>query len=852
MTPPSKPRSASPDAPLFAGYNPISGFYDEFLDENRRPRPAWKAFAERLNRLGPDVFSEREQQLQKIVQDNGITYNIYSENETFARPWVMDPIPLVFDAKEWDRLERGLTQRARLLGLLLNDVYSEQEVFRQRLLPPEVVMNNPAFLFPMLGEGLQKQLRFTHYAVDLARSPTGSWWVMSDRMEVPTGLGYAFENRSLSNRLFPSMFRELGVRRITGFINRMSQLYQSGNIPGRDGPRAVLLSPGPLHETYYEHSFLARNLGISLVEGEDLMVRDNRIFLKTITGAQPVDSILRFLDSELCDPLELRYDSSYGIAGLIDVRRQGQVTLVNDLGTGALESAAIAPFLPGLCSHFLGEDLQIPSVATWWCGQEKERKHVLEHMEDLVLKQVLSHNVGRAMQIGKDDAFNRERWLRRIQENPEAYCGQEPVDLATTPVLTDGRLEPRHYLLRVYLVNGPEGWSLMPGGLARIGPPGQFPNFSFQSGGESKDAWVLAPEQNSEPGLPPPFAPSQTSIEIRRGEFDLSSRVADNLFWLGRYFERTEHQARVLQTVLVCLKEEGGTARNQAVIPFFRTFYDSHELAQLFKGDPPRLIPAEVEKRLSRKIRDTRDPGSLASNLVALQRSGFKVKERLSAQLWNQLQLVASFRNITASFRPIFEEETQRILEDLLSILAGFAGMAMENMTRGQAWIFLTLGRRIERAILSADLLESTLSLEHPFEEDTLRNLLICADSSMTYRRRYLTRILPNSTLDLLLQDEANPRSVGFLLQQTRELLKQLPHSRLSNDPNPIEITAIRAHSRVSLADLDRLLIPDSNRRRRRLTAYFKSLKSDLNDLAAEISQYYFIHNRSLANSRLR
>jgi len=822
-------------------YRTRSGYYDEYVDDKGKPRDHWQTVSKLFKNLTPEELAVRDKQLKRIVKDNGITYNVYSENEAESRPWVMNMLPMVLGGAEMRELESSLGQRAELFNRVFKDLYGPQQLVKDGLLPSYLAFSNPHFLRACHNWSNQAENPVHLYVADLARAPDGRWWVLSDRLEAASGLGYALENRLLSSRVFPSILRQLGVRTLDHFLSNLCGSYEALAPNNRDNPRVVMLTPGPANETYFEQSFLARNLGYSLVEGADLTVRDNRVFLKTISGVKEIDVLLRRVDSDWCDPLELNSHSLLGVPGLLDAMRERRVAIANQLGAGALESAAFSAFMPSLARHFFGEDLKVPSVATWWCGQPKEADYVKENLHRLVLKPTFrTLNNWQAVFGPNLSESGLERWRRRLTERPMDFTAQELVDQGTTPVYENGRLEARHFLLRVYLHPGKDGWSMMPGGLARIASEKDSVQVSMQQGGESKDVWVLLDEQDSKRDVV--TLRGGPMRQIRRGSFDLPSRVADNFFWLGRYVERTEGMTRVLQMILSSILGETESSDNNTIAPFLGYFMDDKSVAELMDAKSGQLKMDQVMRRLALQIRDRRNVESLVSNIHNLQRTAFKVKERLSAQTWQELQRLNELGRVAATQRKVDDEETLLVLEDTLRIIAGFSGLTMENMTRGQNWLFLELGRRIERTLVLIHLLNAAFERDCGNEENVLGKVLRCADSSMTYRRRYLTNLNMASTLDLLIMENTNPRSLVFQSEMIRERLNHLPHHLIRTSPNQIDQFALAVHSRIGLADMDTLLKVDKSGERSAFQAFANNLKNDLYKLAMQIEQYYFAH----------
>lgn len=868
--------SAGTTADLLARYQPLKDAFDEFRQHDGNIRPAWESFARSLQQVPPEELTYRDEQLQRLVSDHGITYNHYAKQESHGRPWSMDLLPIILDHREAAFLETALNQRARLLSAIRADLYGPQNLLRENALPAHFAFANPRFLRPL--HGCPSEDRPVHlYAVDVARAPDGTWWVLGDRFEAGAGLGYTLENRALSSRVFPTLLRTLGVQSHQGFLDELGAAQTALAPQNRDEPRIVLLTPGPAHETYHEQSFLARNLGYALVEGTDLLVRDNRVYMKTIDGVQPVDVIVRRVEGAWCDPLELRHDSLLGVPGLVDAVRDNRVAVANSLGAGALEIAALPAFLPGLCEKLLGEKLTLPSAATWWCGQKRECQFVLDNLASLIVRPTFREGRGKAYRGDELSATGRERLRKRILAQPADFTAHEKVAHGTAPVFSQGNFHPCDYVLRVFLVGRPDGWRILPGGLARLGTKLDYSPFNMQTGGESKDVWVLEPPRqdpplqiNSEKNKPAkpserktasqkPTTPQLASAkelpvtppppEPRRTPHALSSRVADNLFWLGRYAERTENLARVLQILLDGILEEHGSPPDSALLPFFRLVLPEEAMEGLTDQITGQLDVGKAASQLKFVIRDRRNPGSLANNYSHLHRVAINAKERLSIQLWNQIQRLYEFSRVATTQRPVFGEETRRLLSETLESLAGLAGLANENMSRGEAWLFLELGRRVERITHLSRLLEVTLGTIASDEEELIRQVLTCADSGMSYRRRYLNHLHPVALMDLLLSDKTNPRSLAFQLDCMSEALEQLPRPGTGYRRAPLlDRTLLSLRSRLGLADLEALaattdsIEPGQPPERTALKTFLEGMLEDTAALASEVESRFFAH----------
>ena len=735
------------------------------------PRPHWRPLVDALNDLGPDEVQARGETARRFLRENGVTYNIYGDVQGFERTWELDPLPLLIAPAEWARIEQGLIQRTRLLGLVLEDIYGTQQLLREHRLPPALLFANPAFLHPCRGIRPAGNVPLMLHAVDLMRSPDGQWWAMADRAQAPSGAGYALVNRIALSRAFPDEFRECHVQRLASFFQVARDTLRSLAPAQPDNPNVVLLTPGPYNETYFEHAYLARYLGLPLVEGEDLTVRDRRVFIKTLEGLRPVDVILRRVDDNFCDPLELRADSHLGVPGLVEAARAGTVAIANPLGSGVVESPALLAFLPGLCRHLLGEDLILPSVATWWCGQPSELQRVTKHLDEFIVKRAFPTGSAEPFFGRRLDAESREALLNEIQAAPHAFIGQEQVALSTAPAWRDGRLVPRPLVLRVYVCATRDGFRVMPGGLTRVSPLESGPVVSTQSGGLSKDTWVLTDGPVSTVTLLKPAAPV---VRPERRAAEVPSRIADHLYWLGRYAERLEGTVRLLR---VAVSRLAGESVGEPPPELNALLELLAELDLSPKPDAIRTAGEKLEKHLLLLVYQTSRAGSIREMLNRLRHSAFVVRDRFTADTWrifNKLQLDARVRphNIPVT-------EALALLNTLVLDLAAFNGMAMENMTRGHGWLFLDIGRRLERALQLLELLRAALRVD-PEAQWLLEPLLEIADSVMTHRRRYYERPQLAGVLDLLLLDEGNPRSLAFQIHSLSVHAAALPATTAS------------------------------------------------------------------------
>jgi uncharacterized circularly permuted ATP-grasp superfamily protein/uncharacterized alpha-E superfamily protein len=754
--------SRESDSPFLGSYLPTGDRHDEVFDRDGTVRPHWAYLVRALQTLGAEEFARRSREARRLLRESGVTYNVYDDPQPGERPWPLDPMPMLVTSADWQTIERGLAQRAELLDAVLADLYGERSLVQSGLLPPELVYGHPGFLRPCVGVPTPGRRSLPFYAADIARGPDGSFLVLGDRTQAPSGAGYALENRAVLSRILPSIFRDAHVHRLPLFFRRLRAAV-AGLLPRTDGPpHCVLLTPGAGNETYFEHAFLAEHLGFNLAQGDDLTVRDGRVWLRTLEGLRAVDVILRRVDGAYCDPLELNVDSLLGTPGLLHAARQGSVAIVNPPGASVVENPGLMPFLPRLARELLGEDLLLPSVRTWWCGNAEDRAFVFENLSRLVVKPIESHSSRMTVFAADLSAEERASVMARIRERPHRFVAQERVALSTAPVVAGGVLEPRAMVLRAFLVGESDGYAVMPGALCRVTPTAGGSVVSNQQGGVSKDVWVLASEPEREMSV---LTPADRPLLLLRGGQEIAGRVADNLFWLGRYAARAENGARILRAAFRRLVDPDGDEPLRAALLRAVTEVTATYPGFAGIGAAERIATAEVE--LLAVLSDGRRTGSVRFNLNASLRAARGVRDRLSVDMWRVLGELE--HELSA---PPAGSEALDAIERLLLFLAAFSGLGGDSMNRGLGWRFLEMGRHVERASGLLTLLRALAAAQAG--EGAWEELLAIADVSMAYRRRYRSGAQAAAVLDLLLDDESNPRSVFHQILRLEALLSGL------------------------------------------------------------------------------
>lgn len=882
---------------LLAAYAARPDRYDELCQRIGSVlvlRPHWRDFFHGLAAMAPAELSARRAALRRQVHENGITYNVYADPRGFARPWELDLLPFMLPAAEWAQIEAAVIQRATLFERILADLYGEQALLEQGLIPPALIYGHSGFLRPLVG-AKPTGGRFLHlYAADLARSPDGRWWVVADRTQAPSGAGYALENRSVVARVLPELYRAAGVEPLApffeGFRDSLADLAPADALAGGEEPLIVVLTPGPYNETYFEHAYLAREMGFPLVEGQDLTVREDKVWLRTLDGLRRVHVILRRVDDIWCDPLELRDDSALGVAGLVAAVRAGTVTVTNALGSGILETGALLGYLPRLCEQLLGQKLKMPSVATWWCGEPAACAHALKHLRELVLKPAYP-SFGAGPVFCRDlPAAELDALAARIAARPFDFVAQEMVNISQAPVLAEEGVLPagrraddagarglvaRNIGLRVFAALGADGFRVMPGGLTRVASEADMRIVSMQHGGGSKDAWVLASPARPRPVpriVPGQLMPSALGTRV----LGLSSRVAENFFWLGRYSERADAAARLGRETLARLGEAGERAdedgdiaaellalcRRRGMLAVetpadgasTRPARDASTANGSAVSSGPARAAADARGEagagaaptaaLAQALFDPALPGSVVASLRQVLRLAALVRDRLSPDSWR-------IYNRLSEFAAAPEDELragdalQRLDESLLSLVT-LSGFVIESMPRDAGWRFLSIGRRIERLQFLAAALSALLLTP---SAGGLKALLAVTDAELRYRSRHARGLAAQPVAELVMLDADNPRALRYQLDSLAEHVALLPAGEALAAPLRRRLAALDA---LALCDcfvheLDEARARGTGRPpRARHCEPLREMLDDVwacgNELAEALAQRYFTH----------
>jgi len=833
-------------------------FYELTGQVNRAGEPQaglaerWQRFFAAGGAAGWQELSAKALRVQRRVLEDGASYNVHSdgpplpgegglERAPLARHWPLELLPMLIEPDEWRDIEAGIIQRARLLDAVMADTYGERQLLRDGLLPASLVLAHPQYLRAMHGAKPPGGVHLHVLAFDLTRCADGKWWVVAQRTQAPSGLGYVLENRLIIAQQFPEAFRQMAVQRLAAsyrdFIRTLTQLSPAG-----ERSRVALLTPGPRNETYFEQAFLARYLGITLVEGADLTVRADKVYLKTLAGLERVHVLLRRVDDTWLDPLELRPDSILGVPGLLQAVRAGEVILANAPGSGWLESPGLTAFWPGVAETLLGEDLKLPAIQSWWCGEESAWRTLRPRLAEFVVVPTFSassttqhFNPVVAAELGEEGL---RALAARIDADPTAFTLQARVKPTKQPVWLRGSLDPRVAVLRVFaMTDGQGGWTVLPGGLTRVAPrrdPLADAWLSIQRGSLSTDTWVMTDgEVDPTTLLAQPLLPA----DLAQVHWTVTSRAAENLFWLGRYTERAENSARLARHVI----EASGMVQRGAMPPTMLPLLDALARRHGLVGvNAPRAQddPRGFERALLSALLPSAAVHSVGWNLRALQGCAQSLRERLSPEAWRLIHEAAAQ----------FEQHLRAVLDrpgaatpasDVLNVLAradthlaAITGAQTDRMTRDDGWRLLSIGRQLERLSFHAEVLAEAFEQDLALTEDGFGLLLGVFDSTITYRAQFQARREAPPLLHLLVHDTDNPRSLAWVARTLRDRFAKLAR----HDPGwAADITAeLPVPEAWPLAEL---AAPGPA-----LVDHLKRAAAQVGELSSIISQRYFAH----------
>ncbi|TDG12779.1 hypothetical protein E2F43_14535 [Seongchinamella unica] len=828
----------TPAGPL--EYPSSPGVLDETRGADGALKPGWDYLLDSIGNLGAEVMRQREQKARRILRDDGASYNIYGKPGSASNSWELDPVPHVISSEDWSGIETGLVERSELFNLILRDLYGPRDLIRHGALPPEALYSHGGFLRACQGMQMPGEHELILHAVDMVRQADGTMCILSDRTQVPSGAGYVLENRTVMSRVFPSLYRDSHVHRIANFYQRL-RLKLTSLAPSGDIPRIALLTPGAHNETYFEHAYLANYMGFSLVQSGDLVVRNGFLWMKSLDGLKRVEVLLRRVDDEFCDPVELRPDSQLGVPGLLEIVRNGRLVVANPLGSGVLENAILLKYLPKIATQLLGRELRLATVKTFWAGDDADFEHITRDFDNLIIKRAW-RAAGQASVYGGDlDDNQKQALLADIHRHRYHYVAQPRLAKPCIPAFNGTALEPRANLLRTFSVATDSSYTVLPGGLTRIATSTEGQFISMQEGSPSKDTWITASEP--ERVLQADLDEDQPRSLPETQADSLPSRVVENLYWMGRYAERAEASMRLLRTVFVLLNGEEPISPEAQRILLQTVSQATYTLPGFTAATPEQL--ANPEPELLQIVRDGKRSGSVRSTIESMLRAAEESKESLSTDTIRVINdLRDALDNLDADLVGGLASAPEEALDPLVTALAGLSGLTQESMIRSVGWRFMDMGKRIERSLQTIATVKGLLSsVGGEMDQSVLLTAMLTSmEALMTYRRRGRERHGMELGLELVLLDRSNPRSLIFQLERLEEHLQELPTS----DPAAGELdeearALLEATSTLKLTRLPHLL-QTSGSTRPEVNALMTQLAGLLREFSRFISDKHFDH----------
>ena len=826
--------------PIFDAYKLQSSF-DEMYDKENNVKEHWKDVLKNLQESGIEKLEQKQTEIDWRLEDNGVTYNIYNDPEGTNRRWNLDPIPFVVTKEEWDEVSKGLAQRAKLLNLIFKDIYTEQRLIKEGIIPAEIIYGHKSFLPAMFNFENEDYYSMKFYAADISRGPDGKFWVINDRTQSPSGLGYTIENRLTMNSIANDLYPDVKIHRISKFVEGFKQMLTSFASKNNENPLITLLTPGPHNETYFEHAYLSSFLNLTLVQGEDLLTKNNQLWLKTLSGLKKIDAMIRRVDEKFCDPLELRSDSHLGVAGLVNVLRNDNLSMINPIGVGILENIGLNPFMENIAKFFLNEELILPQIATWWCGQEKELEFVLKNLTNLIVKKIDKSN---KLEVHFGNQLNESQILElkeNILKNPNYYVGQEIIDFSTVPSFYRDRIEPRNAVIRAfsYLTNDDE-YTVMPSGLVRVSSSKSSLVVSNQKGGTSKDLWILG-ENNASSAV---SLFKNTNFSDSRLE-NISTKRAENLFWLGRYLTRAINTTRMvrfnLKSILNLNRYDDNNISKKA------TKIINISLTHLTMTYPGFLSEKDIKplKEVVSVIKDQNRVGSLSFTLSMLSNINTNVKNLLTMEAWRIFERMQKDWHNYNKREVLSNREHINELDKLLIYLMAYKELIDESIFKEQGLTLYDIGYKIELSQLLISKMRSLLTtkLDKILEYDILDSMLNSYESYNSYRAHYKSSLDLENVIEFLLFNTKYPKSLIYIIANLLEDLKELPYINKDTHLTNFEAPIFKIYSMLKLSDAKRLLRnKDDDFIFKKLDNFLSKVSLLLAETSEELTKTYFSH----------
>ena len=819
----------------------LESSFDEMFDTQCNVRPHWNEIKNGLDNAGIKQLEQKQTEIDWRLEDNGVTYNIYNDPEGNNRRWNLDPIPLVLTSTEWEEISKGLKQRAKLLNLIFKDLYTEQRLIKEGIVPAEIIFAHKSFIPEVFNFENKDYYSMRFYATDISRGPDGKFWVINDRTQSPSGLGYAIENRLTMNSISNDLYPNIEILKMAKFIEGFKDMLKSLSSSNHENPLIALLTPGPLNETYFEHSYISSFLDLTLVQGEDLLVKNNQLWLKNLNGLRKVDTLIRRVDSQYCDPLELKNNSQLGVAGLVNVIRKDNLSMINPIGVGILENIGLNPFMKNIAKFLLNEELILPQIATWWCGQKKELDFVLANIKNLIIKKIDRTDNIEVYFANKLNNEELKNLIEKIQNNPHYYVGQEIIDFSTTPSFTKGKVEPRNTVIRAFSYLHQEKYHVMPGGLIRVSPSKDSLVVSNQKGGTSKDLWILGKDDDF----------SGNSIFKNRSFIDsrlenISTKRAENLFWLGRYLTRSITTARMirfnLKSMLNLNRYDDHTNSKQT------NKILNNALTHLTMSYPGFLDAKTATlpiKEIISLIRDKNRAGTLSFSITMLSDLNASVKNLLTMEAWRIYEKMQKEWNSYSKKEISTNKEHINELDKLLIYLMAYKELIDESIFKEQGLILFDIGSKIEVSQLLISKLRSllTLKLDKLIEYDVLDSMLNSYESYNSYRAYYKSSLALENVLDFLVFNTKYPKALIYIINQLLTDLKELPKNINNSHLSSFEEPIFKVFSMITLTNTQKLLESQEDEYvYTQLDEFLSTISDLLTKTSDELTKTYFSH----------
>ena len=814
--------------------------FDEMFDSSCTARSHWVDIIDGLEKAGIKQLEQKQTEIDWRLEDNGVTYNIYNDPEGNNRRWNLDPIPLVLTSTEWDEISKGLKQRAKLLNLIFKDLYTEQRLIKDGIVPAEIIFAHKSFIPEVFNFENKDYYSMRFYATDISRGPDGKFWVINDRTQSPSGLGYAIENRLTMNSISNDLYPNVEILKMAKFIEGFKTMLKSLSSSNQDNPLIALLTPGPLNETYFEHSYISSFLDLTLVQGEDLLVKNNQLWLKSLNGLRKVDTLLRRVDSQYCDPLELRNDSQLGVAGLVNVIRKHNLSMINPIGVGILENIGLNPFMKNIAKYLLDEELILPQIATWWCGQKNELDFVLKNIRNLIIKKIDRTDNIEVYFANKLNDEDLKNLVEKIQNNPHYYVGQEIIDFSTTPSFAKGKVEPRNTVIRAFSYLHEDKYHVMPGGLIRVSPTKDSLVVSNQKGGTSKDLWILGKSDDF----------SGNNIFKNRSFIDsrlenISTKRAENLFWLGRYLTRAITTARMIRFNIKNMlnlnryDDNTNSRKTNKILNIALT-----HLTMSYPGflDEKSIYPV---KEIISLIRDKNRIGTLSFTLDMLSNLNASVKNLLAMEAWRIYEKMQKEWNAYSKKEFLTNKDHINELDKLLIYLMAYKELIDESIFKEQGLILYDIGCKIETSQLLISKLRSLLTqkLDKLIEYDVLDSMLNSYESYNSYRAYYKSSLDLENVLDFLIFNTKYPKSLIYIINQLLADLKELPKNIDNSHLSSFEEPVFKVFSMITLTNTQKLLETSEDEYiYKELDEFLSILSNLLTQTSEELTKTYFSH----------